>query len=113
MHLNIAQKIFGLAIVVLALMATVAVFSIRLTAEISNELDSVANSHLPLSDTIGRINVRILEQGLLLQRLFALSEETPQAIARVKALTVDLNADFKRFWWKSLQFQIQLQYCVD
>lgn len=68
MQLNIAQKIFGIAIVILVLMATVAIFSIRLTADISRELDDVAGKQLPLSDTIGRINVRILEQGLLLQR---------------------------------------------
>lgn len=96
MHLNIAQKIFGIAIVILALMTAVAVFSIRLTAEISNELDTVANSHLPLSNTIGRINVRILEQGLLLQRLFTLPEKTPKAITRIKALAVELNSDFKK-----------------
>ena len=94
MYLNIAQKIFGIAIVILALMATVAVFSIRLTAEISEELDSVAGTQLPLSHTIGQINVRILEQGLLLQRLFALPEDSPQAIARINALGDELNADF-------------------
>lgn len=95
MHLNIAQKIFGIAVIVLTLMATVAVFSIHLTSEISDELDTVANRHLPLSNTIGHINVNILEQGLLLQRLFALSEETPQAIFRIKALGDGLNEEFE------------------
>jgi len=94
-HLNIAHKIFGIAIVVLVLMVTSAIVSVRLTAKISAELDAIANRQLPLSDTIGRINVRILEQGLLLQRLFAASEETPQAIARIKALGDELNSDFK------------------
>jgi len=96
MHLNIAHKIFGIAIVVLILMAAVAIISVRLTANISAELDDVANKQLPLSDTIGRINVRILEQGLLLQRLFALPSESQQAIARINALKVEVNADFKK-----------------
>lgn len=94
MHLNIAQKIFGIAIVILCLMGTVAVYSVKLTAEISSELNMVANQQLPLSDTIGRINVKILEQGLLLQRLFALPEETPQAKEKIKALGDDVNAEF-------------------
>ena len=63
MKLNIAHKIFGIALVVLTLMAAVAVYSVKLTAEISDELDDVAGTQLPLSDSIGRINVRILEQG--------------------------------------------------
>ena len=94
MHLNIAQKIYGIAIVVLTLMVSVAAFSIHLTAGISNELETVAGKHLPLSETIGRINVRILEQGLLVQRLFVLSEDSPLAIARIKALSDDVNVQF-------------------
>lgn len=94
MHLNIAQKIFGIAVVVLSLMVAVAVFSIHLTAKISEELEMVASRHLPLSDTIGHINVQILEQGLLLQRLFALPKETPQAISRIKALGEVVDKEF-------------------
>ncbi|NQU58815.1 MAG: HAMP domain-containing protein [Rhodospirillales bacterium] len=75
MHLNIAQKIFSIAAVVLALMIAVAVLSIRLTANISDELDAVAGKYLPVSNAISDINVRILEQGVVLQRLFELSEE--------------------------------------
>ena len=72
MRLNIAQKIFGIALVVLLLMAAVAVYSIRLTAGISDDLEAVARIDLPLSDAVERLSVRVLEQGLLLQRLFAL-----------------------------------------
>jgi len=96
MHLNIAHKIYGVAVVVLVLMAAVAGFSVHLTAKISDELDLVANKQLPLSDTIGQINVRILEQGILLQRLFALPKETKRSLDRIDALADELNADFKR-----------------
>ena len=96
MHLNIAHKIYGVALVVLILMAAVAGFSVHLTAKISDELDLVANKQLPLSDTIGQINVRTLEQGILLQRLFALPTETKESLARIDALGEELNADFKR-----------------
>jgi len=94
MHLNIAQKIFGIAVVVLTLMVAVAVFSIHLTAKISDELETVVSKHLPLSDTIGHINVKMLEQGLLLQRLFVLPKESPQAISRINALKGAVNKEF-------------------
>lgn len=82
MHLNIAQKIFGIALVVLALMAAVAVYSIQLTARISDQLDVVVGKHLPISEAATRINVQILEQGIFLQRLFVFSQD----IASEKAI---------------------------
>lgn len=94
MHLNIAHKIFGIALVVLTLMVAAAVFSVRFTAKISNELDLVAGKQLPLSDTIGQINVRVLEQGLRLQRLFDAPEDAPAAIARARALGDEINREF-------------------
>ncbi len=75
MRLNIAQKIFGIALVVLALLVAVAVYTIQLTARISDELDTVANKHLPVTEAVTRVNVRILEQGVVLQRLFVLIED--------------------------------------
>lgn len=75
MHLNIAPKIFSIAVVVLALMAAVAILSINLTAKISDELDTVARKHVPVSDAVSEINVRILDQGVLLQRIFARGEK--------------------------------------
>ena len=95
MHLNIAHKIFGIAIVVLVLTVTVAVFSVRLTARISAELDDVAGTQLPLSYAIGRINVRILEQGLLLQQIFALDDETDAAIKRIESLGEEIEREFE------------------
>jgi len=84
MRLNIAQKIFGITLVVLALMVAAAVYSIRLTANISDELDTVAGKHLPVTEAVTRINVRILEQGVVLQRLFVLAEDSApeKAMAR-------------------------------
>ena len=101
MRLNIAQKIFDIALVVLALMAAVAVYSIHLTARISAELDTVATKHLPISEAAARINVRVLEQGVALQRLFVLAGEgAPQnALARdsdrIKALGAEITGEFE------------------
>jgi class 3 adenylate cyclase len=75
MHMNIAQKIFGIAAVVLALMLVVAIYSIRLTAGISDDLAVIAGKQLPVTAVVTRINVRILEQGGVLQRLFVKAED--------------------------------------
>ncbi len=70
MKLNVAHKIFGIACVVLTFMLMVAVYSINLTAVISDELETVVHKHLPVADAVSRVNVHILAQGLVLQRLF-------------------------------------------
>ena len=75
MRLTIAKKIFGIAFIVLILMVTVAVYSIKLTARISDELTIVTMVHMPLAESVSQINLSILEQGLMLQRLFVLVEE--------------------------------------
>lgn len=90
MHLNIAQKIFGIAAVVLVLMLVVAVYSIRLTAGISDDLATVATRHLPLSEAAARLNVRVLEQGVVLQRLF----ETGIDAGRFRVLGQEITAEF-------------------
>jgi class 3 adenylate cyclase len=74
MNLNIAQKIFGIALVVLALMLVVAVYSVHLAANISDELDAVANQHLPVSEAATRVNLHVVEQAVVLQELFVLIE---------------------------------------
>ena len=74
MRLKIGHKIFGIASVVLALMVFVAGYSIHLTSLISAELDRVTNTHLPLVDSVARLNGRILEQGILMERMFVLAD---------------------------------------
>ncbi|MDV7338045.1 adenylate/guanylate cyclase domain-containing protein [Terasakiella sp. A23] len=96
MKLNIGHKIFAVAVVVLILMAIVSVFSLRITSNISNELNLVAKKQLPLSDTIGQINVSILEQGILLQQLFVLPHDTEKSIQRLEGLKDRIERNFDR-----------------
>ncbi len=74
--MKISYKIFGIALVVLSLMLVVAVYSIRMMSTISDELDLVVGTQFPISEAITRINVRTLEQGVLLQRLFVLEGDS-------------------------------------
>ena len=75
MRLNIGHKIFGIAVIVLALMLAVAVYSVDRIAKISDDLETVATRHLPVTEIVARINVHVLEQGIVLQRLFTIAEE--------------------------------------
>jgi class 3 adenylate cyclase len=95
MTLNIGQKIFSIAGVVLALMIAVAVLSIRLTANISAELEAVAGKYLPVSNAMSDINVLILEQGVILQRLFVLGEDE-KGDERFKVLGGDVTRTFDK-----------------
>ena len=47
MRLNIGQKIFSIALVILLLMAVVAAYSIQLTARISGELETISTKNIP------------------------------------------------------------------
>lgn len=98
MRLNIAQKIFGTTLLVLALMVSVAVYSVRLSANIVDELDTIIGTDLPLTESMTRINVHILEQGFVLQRLFVLvGEDAPhKQVARSRALFVALGAEIDK-----------------
>ncbi len=101
MQLNIAHKIFGIAVIVLVLMLAVAVYSVQQIAKISADLETIVERQIPVADHVARINVKVLEQGVLLQRLFVLAEEATtdtqavqQAQDRMQALGADVERQF-------------------
>lgn len=101
MQLKIGHKIFGIAAVVLLLMIVVAGYSIHLTAKISTELDRVANRHLPLVDDVVELDVHILEQDIVLQRMLAVAssplahEELVQLREEYSALAEEIMDEFE------------------
>ena len=94
MYLKIAHKIFGIAIVVLLLMATATSFSIYLTARINRELQDIANHQLPLSNTIGHINAGLLEIGLLTQRRLTDPNAARDIMPRIEILVSTVESEF-------------------
>ena len=75
MHINIGHKIFSIATVLVALMVVAAAISINLISKVKQELDAVSQTQLPVSDAVSRTTLHVLEQGILLQRLFVLAEK--------------------------------------
>ncbi len=75
MRLSVGKKIFGIALFLLVVMSAAASVAIHLTAQISAELEAVSKKYLPVSDTVSRINVQILEQGIIFQRIIVQLEE--------------------------------------
>ncbi len=65
MRLTIGLKIFGVASVLLVLMAGVALVSTSRIQEASQEIDAVAHYYVPLSSRIGKIQTQVLEQEIL------------------------------------------------
>jgi len=84
MRLTIGKKIYSIAAVILLLMIASAVVSVQLISSVSDELDTVATQHIPVSERIGQIEVRILEQGIVLQRLFVFSEDRVQNLSDIR-----------------------------
>ena len=101
MNLNIAHKIFGIALVVLMLMLAVAAYSVHLAANISDELDAVANKHLPVSEAATRVNLHVVEQAVVLQELFVLIEaqasekKLATVQAKYKAMRLRITKEFE------------------
>ncbi|MBT5941129.1 MAG: HAMP domain-containing protein, partial [Rhodospirillaceae bacterium] len=101
MSITIGKKIFSIAAMVLVLMAAVALYSIRLTAGISADLETITTKHMPLAESISQINLHMLEKGLLLQRLFVLTNEEYQSTSvqqnkkRFETLSNRIEAEFK------------------
>ena len=95
--MNLTQKIFGIALVVLTLMLTVTVLSIQLTQRISAELDEVVARQMPVSEVVTRINLNLLNQGWLLQRQLVareLGDPDPEAVEKFQTISRDTINEF-------------------
>jgi len=56
--LTIRRKIMGIAIVLIALMAITAVLSMASVIQVSNQLDELARSYIPVYGHLARANLR-------------------------------------------------------
>ena len=75
MRFNIGFKIFSIAAFLVALMIGAAFVSVKLISDVKHELDIVSETQLPVSEAVAQVTVHILEQGILLQRLFTFAQE--------------------------------------
>lgn len=102
MRLSVGQKVFGIAIFLLVVMVAAAGVAINLTAKINNELKIVSRKHLPLGNVVSRINVRILKQGIILQRVMTQTENDSRKVnipterKRIKTLDADIEKEFSK-----------------
>ncbi len=92
MRFGIGQKIFGIAAVLALLMVIAATVSIVLLSRVKHQLDVVSHTQLPVSESVGRVAILMLEQGIVLQRLFVLAEETVVDAALIKTARHEYQA---------------------
>lgn len=74
MRLSVGQKIFSIAAVILALMIVVALISIKYMTDLRRDLHTVATLQVPATEAMTRVNVRVLEQGVLMDQLLAIAD---------------------------------------
>ncbi len=68
MPLSVGQKILGIALTVLVLMGTAALYSTHLIGAVSNDLQSVSVKQIPFAQSVSRADVSILELRALVDR---------------------------------------------
>ena len=67
--MRIAWKIFGISIIVLAVMTVASIYSIQKMSGINRELHVISNVFAPLSHDITRIEIVVLEEQVSLERI--------------------------------------------
>jgi len=81
-RLTVGQKIISIASVVLILMITVAAVSVRYMRDLRRDLHTIATLQAPATEAMARVDVRVLEQGLLLERLLEQAEDAYRDITK-------------------------------
>lgn len=99
MRLNVGQKVFSIAAVILALMIVVALVSIKYMADLRRDLHTVATLQVPATEAMTRVNVRVLEQGVLMDQLLAISEaghgvDPAPYLEKFKRLNAEVDQEF-------------------
>lgn len=79
MRLNMAAKIFGIAFVLVLLMALTAAATMLVVRRLGGELHQVQGAYLPISQTVARIDMAVLEQEILFERARGLAGATQGA----------------------------------
>ncbi|HAD85802.1 MAG TPA: adenylate/guanylate cyclase domain-containing protein [Rhodospirillaceae bacterium] len=101
MRLSVGQKVFSIAAVILALMIVVAVISVIYLADLRRHLHTVATLQVPATEAMTRVNVRVLEQGVVMDQLLALAEidngiDPEPFQEKFIALGLEVNQEFDR-----------------
>ena len=84
---TIGSKIFAASLCLLLLMVTVAMLAIRNVSRVNDQVKEVVEYYAPLARSITNIDIHVLEQEILLERLFRLYEAEPRDIAAIKQET--------------------------
>ena len=86
MRLNIGFKIFGIAVGLLMLMGATALFSLRMTRTIDDQLAILDRNYFPAYVAFAQANIRSGEESALIRRLVLALNETPRDDAKIADL---------------------------
>ena len=69
MKISVGVKVFGVVLVLLALVSTVAWINARAAREVESLIENIHNSYVPAYGDLARANLRSVEEGLYVRRL--------------------------------------------
>jgi adenylate cyclase len=92
MRVSIALKIFSIALALLVLLTIASVFSTRNVGRVANEVEAIGQYFIPLSQMAGRVQIRQLQQSLLLERVLYRYNE----VARTDVSVAEGEAELAR-----------------
>jgi adenylate cyclase len=96
MRVSIALKIFSIALALLVLLMIAAVFSTRNVSRVANEVEAIGQYFIPLSQMASRVQIRQLQQSLLLERVlrrYAEVARTDTSVAEGQTELAQLGKD--------------------
>tara|TARA_E500000331_G_scaffold237814_1_gene228161 strand:- start:2503 stop:4176 length:1674 start_codon:yes stop_codon:yes gene_type:complete len=91
-NLPIRLKIMGIVIILLVLMIFASAVSIKYISSVKSELSQIARGLVPITEKLGEIDVNVLKQELLLEKVFTYFEVEPLPELKINALLLAIDA---------------------
>lgn len=91
-NLPIRLKVMGIVVILLLLMIFASGVSIKYISSVKSELSQIARGLVPITEKLGEIDVHVLEQELLLEKVFTYFELEPLPEAKINRHLREIDA---------------------
>src|SRR5262245_8564418 len=86
MKISVGAKIFGVVVVLLALVGSAAWYNARKAEDVRSLIDDLHDTYIPAYQSLARANLRSVEEGLFARRLLLSRLQAPDDAAALKRL---------------------------
>jgi class 3 adenylate cyclase len=91
LRISVGVKVFGVVLVLLALVSTVAWINARAAREVESLIENIHSSYVPAYGELARANLRSVEEGLFVRRLIIAKLQAPDDAAAMADLEKKAN----------------------